>query len=133
MACSQEKLNLIHQFLDGEATEQEVHELNIHLENCSLCREEFEVLKELESSLDQLGLPEVPNNFTEIVMNRLPDKKPSSIVVSVWFRKHPVFVSAACFILLMLGYFFSTDQDHTFQAKILKGNGQLAYSGKHTV
>lgn len=133
MACSNDKdiRDLIHLCIDGEANEQEVHELEAHLASCTSCQNTYESLLRIEQSLNQLELPEAPIHFTDQVMNRLP--KNNKRTWASWLRQHPMVVSTACFIILMLGYVFSIGQDHSFQAKVVKGNGQLAYSGSHTV
>ncbi|WEG12615.1 hypothetical protein PU629_21420 [Pullulanibacillus sp. KACC 23026] len=133
MACSEERLKTIHHIIDGEATEQEIHELKTHILSCASCREVYESLVELDQELNQFALPEVSIHFTDKVMNQLPKPVQRQRSFVNWLKRHPVVVSAACFLLLMLGYVFSLGQDQAFQAKVVKGNGQLAYSGHHTV
>jgi anti-sigma factor RsiW len=132
MACSNERQNLIHQVIDGEASEQDVHELKAHMRTCHLCREMYNELEALEKQLYALPLPEVSVEFTNRVIQQLgttviPFKRTD------WLRRHPALFSAACFLVLMLGFIFSLNNNHSFQAEILKGNGQLTYSGGHTV
>ncbi len=131
MACSQVKHYLIHRVLDEEATEQEFHELEYHVAECLSCKNDYQAFKLIDTTLSQHELPEVSDDFTDRVMARLPKKKEPAFLI--WFRAHPLLVSAACFVILMLGYVFSLGQEHAFHAEIVKGNGTLKYAGSHTV
>jgi anti-sigma factor RsiW len=132
MACSKERQTLIQQVIDGEASEQDVHELKTHMQTCLVCREMYSGLEDLEKQLHVLPLPEVSVDFTNRVIQNL---RTSAVPLkrTDWLRRHPALFSAACFVVLMLGFVFSLNSNHSFQAEVLKGNGQLTYSGGHTV
>ena len=132
MACSKERQNLIHQVIDGEASEQDVHELTTHMNTCLVCRETFRELSALERQLKVLHLPEVSDDFTNRVIQKL-ETSSLSYKRTDWLRRHPALFSAACFLVLMLGFVFSSTSNHSFQASVVKGNGQLTYSGGDTV
>jgi anti-sigma factor RsiW len=132
MACSTERQNLIHQVIDGEASEQDVHELNTHMQTCLVCREKYSELRALDKQLRALSLPDVPPHFTDKVIRSLETPR-SPIRRTDWLRRHPALFSAACFVILMLGFIFSLNSNHAFQAEVISGNGHLTYAGPNTV
>lgn len=132
MACSKERQNLIHQVIDGEASEQDVHELNAHMQTCRVCREKYNELRGLDKQLKALPLPDVPLHFTDRVIQSLETPR-VPIRRTDWLRRHPALFSAACFAILMLGFILSFNSNDNFQAEVVRGNGQLTYAGPNTV
>jgi len=97
--------NEIAAYIDGELSPREELDLEIHLANCPLCKEELNEQKKLLCALDfalenesEIGLPE---NFTKIVVTNAESnvkglRRPQE-------RFKALFVCAALFLLVILG------------------------------
>ncbi|MFC0560797.1 anti-sigma factor family protein [Halalkalibacter alkalisediminis] len=101
MKCKQYYEELIQNVLDGEATEEEKKILDHHIKECEPCRQHLHELKKVIAFVQSSSHIEAPLGFTESVMAKLPERKPVS-KWKQWTRKHPVLVSAAVFLLLMI-------------------------------
>ncbi|GGE55685.1 anti-sigma-W factor RsiW [Pullulanibacillus camelliae] len=131
MACSKEMSELIQRALDQEANEGERHALMEHLDVCSDCCSHYNELKETIDLLTHLDQAPAPDYFTQKVIARLPDQKQDSKVLK-WFKKHPIIIAAACFLIMMVGYIMSLWNDNSFKAEV-HGEGKLVYSDNNTV
>lgn len=101
MKCKQHYEELIQNVLDGEATEEEKKVLDRHLRECNSCKQHLHELKKVIAFVQSSSHIEAPLGFTDLVMAKLPERKPVS-KWKQWTRKHPVLVSAAVFFFLML-------------------------------
>ncbi|WP_100406037.1 anti-sigma factor family protein [Bacillus solitudinis] len=100
MNCEHRYFELIHKYLDGDATETEKLDLEMHVANCSSCDEHLRELKKAIAFVQSSSHIEAPANFTGAVMAKLPKRKSAS-VWKQWTRKHPLAIAAAVFLLLM--------------------------------
>ncbi|NSL53334.1 anti-sigma factor family protein [Calidifontibacillus erzurumensis] len=112
MKCSQSYVELMHKYLDEEIGVEEEKQLKNHLNECSSCLNHFQELEKAIAFVQSTTHIHAPLNFTNSVMNRLPKEK-RLVVYRRFFKKHPVFVAAAVFLLLMTGSIFSTWNSNT--------------------
>ncbi len=70
MECEKYR-DLISLYIDGEINENDEKELLEHLENCPLCRKEFEELKAITDMLGKIEEAELPENFHTEVMTAI--------------------------------------------------------------
>ncbi|ALX49340.1 zf-HC2 domain-containing protein [Lentibacillus amyloliquefaciens] len=112
MSCSQEKIKLMHQYLDGGLEKQEEDKLRAHLEECEACQQHFHELKRTITLVQSAGQYKAPDHFTGEVMKKLPAEK-KRVKYSRWFKAHPIFTSAAIFFIFMFtGILSSWNQDN---------------------
>ncbi|WP_077305783.1 zf-HC2 domain-containing protein [Terribacillus halophilus] len=106
MNC-EESLKLMHQYLDGDASEEEAQLLREHLHECPECQQHYQELKQTESLLSGAAYElSAPAGFTASVMAKLPKEK-KRVGYMRWFRTHPVITAAAVFFLFMFTSVFS--------------------------
>ncbi|WP_338012136.1 anti-sigma-W factor RsiW [Alkalihalophilus marmarensis] len=128
MKCEQSYEQLIHKYLDGEATSTERQTLEKHLNECSHCKMHVRELKKAIAFVQSASHIEAPKDFTANVMANLPQKKTTSKTKSTWKRwmkNHPILVAAAVFILLM-----STSVSTLWQGN---NNDQISFTGSGNV
>ena len=77
MNCEKEIVSLIHKYLDEEITDTERKLLNNHLLNCKSCRAHMNELKKSIAFVQSSSHIEAPVNFTNLVMDKLPQQKSS--------------------------------------------------------
>ncbi|WLR53331.1 anti-sigma factor [Bacillus tianshenii] len=106
MKCPQEVVELMHKYLDEEATVQEESSLREHLHQCDECRLHFHELKKAIAIVQSTTHIEAPSNFTKSVMQNLPKEK-KTVGYRRWFRAHPLVTAAALFAFLMMGSLLS--------------------------
>ncbi|MBM7705002.1 anti-sigma factor family protein [Metabacillus iocasae] len=102
MNCSNEYVNLIHEYLDGDINKENEEKLKAHLSTCVNCQQRLKELKKTIAFVQSTSHIELPLNFTETVMGALPKEK-SSVRMNRWFRGHPFLTAAAVFFILMFG------------------------------
>ena len=132
MACSNPIYSLINKVIDHEATEQEYHEMEEHILVCEDCRERFEQLRETDLMLSNMKKANVPDYFTEKVMQRITRTSKMESRILKWFKKHPLGTAASLFVILMAGYIFSLWEQAPFRAEV-QGSGRVAYEDHDTV
>lgn len=68
--CNQYYKELLNQYIDKEANQEEIQEIILHMENCDECREEYEMMLSLHEEIfvEDVILPE---NFHSELMSRL--------------------------------------------------------------
>ncbi len=120
MKCNKEIVSLMHKYFDEEISELEREKLNIHLNKCQSCKDHMNELKKSIAFVQSSSHIEAPSNFTDLVMSQLPEQK-SSISWKRWMKRHPVFVAASIFIILMATSMFSVWLD---------GGNELSVSGE---
>lgn len=107
MKCPQEVVELMHKYLDEEATVQEEGQLRQHLQECKDCHQHFQELKKTIAMVQSTTHIEVPLGFTSGVMQRLPKEK-RVVGYRRWFKTHPLMTAVALFAFLMVGSLVST-------------------------
>jgi anti-sigma factor RsiW len=153
--CPEEMIDYMHDYLDGDISSENEHELKHHLQQCEECQHHFHELKKAIAFVQSTSHISAPDDFTNKVMDRLPKEK-KKIGVQRWLRHHPLMTAAALFIFFMTGsvfaswndqqdFSFTKDealvvQDHTVvvpEGKVVKGdltvrNGDVRIEGKVT-
>lgn len=111
MDCNHEASKLMHQYLDGDLSNEEEKKLRLHLEECEDCQKHFRELKRTITLLQSTENIEAPANFTTNVMKKLPTEK-KRLKYGRWFKAHPIITAAAIFLVFMMsGIFSSWNQD----------------------
>lgn len=106
MNCSQNYVELMHKYLDEEASFEEEKQLREHLPKCPKCQLHFQELKKAIAFVQSTAHVHAPVDFTKNVMAMLPKEK-QTVTYKRWFTTHPMLVAAAVFVLLMSGSIFS--------------------------
>ncbi|MFB4212932.1 zf-HC2 domain-containing protein [Shouchella sp. JSM 1781072] len=112
---------LIHIYLDGDATHEQKEQLYAHLETCSHCQTHVNELKKSIAFIQSSSHIEAPANFTTGIMANLPKKKKNGPKVKRFLKKHPILVAAAVFVLMMSTAVFSTWNQN--DGIVVSGNG----------
>src|SRR5688572_117352 len=117
MNC-REAIPLIHEYLDGNISEDKLVLLNKHLLHCRRCKHHFQELQQTEAFIGGL-YPDVPSplHLKEKIMNVLPKEKPNKSWF-FWIKRHPK--TAASFVLFVLifgGYMLFWDLEKTLVVK----------------
>ena len=109
--CSQQYVEYMHEYLDGDISREHEHELKQHLQHCAACKQHMHELSDTIAFVKGAAQITAPLHFEQQVMARLPKRK-ASFGVQKWLRRHPVIVAAALFFLFMSASLlggFSTD------------------------
>lgn len=108
--CSDDVVQYMHEYLDGESTPEQERVVEEHLASCDECREIFEELSETIAFLELAEPIEAPAGFAEGVMAKLPQhpRQKKKGGVNRWLRKHPMLSAAALFLILMSAALFSS-------------------------
>ena len=115
--CDQIK-ELMNAYLDGDITESQIKELDLHVQNCEACMIEFEELKYLKHILDEEALMPLPDDFDERLhqrlleaskdLNRKEEHMIKNIVSDkvVWFKRRSRLIGsvAAIFVVGIFAY-----------------------------
>jgi hypothetical protein len=87
MDCEKYK-KLIEKYLDGIISDKELADLKSHLENCSICRKEFEQFQQLQNVIAEgMSTPRTAKEAREVILSRLADEKdksPSTVLFTGW-------------------------------------------------
>lgn len=132
--CKKESAELMHKYLDGDLTKEEETRLRTHLEDCSLCQKHFHELKRTISLIKSVEQPELPADFTNNIMKKLPQERKRMKYIR-WFKMHPVLTAAAIFLIFMVsGVFSAWQQDNKLTVSkqedlIIKGDMVIVPSG----
>lgn len=105
--CKERYIEYMHEYLDGDISREHEQELKKHLQQCAECKEHMHELNDAVSFIKSASHVMAPVGFEASVMNRLPKRK-NTVGIQKWFRRHPGFVAAAVFMLLMGATFFSS-------------------------
>ena len=110
--CAERYVVFMHDYLDGDITHEHELELKKHLQTCEACREHLHELNDTVAFIKSANHISAPPGLEMAVMNSLPKKK-TTASVQKWFRRHPGFVAAAVFVILLgatvLGNFSNDD------------------------
>ncbi|SDC76903.1 anti-sigma factor family protein [Shouchella lonarensis] len=112
---------VIHRYLDGEATKEETAAMYQHMSSCAACEQHLKELKKSIAFIQSSSHIEAPANLTACVMSQLPKQKK----VSRFKRKlqrHPILVAVAVFLLMMSTSVFAS-WDYSGQDIVVSGNG----------
>ncbi|MGE7919570.1 zf-HC2 domain-containing protein [Viridibacillus sp. NPDC093762] len=99
-ACPKHIGEYMHEYLDGDISREHEIELKAHLQSCDNCRQHMQELNSTIAFVKSAAVVSVPLDFKQNVMIRLPKGK-SGVGVQRWLRRHPIFVAAAMFCILM--------------------------------
>lgn len=114
--CPDHIVQYMHEYLDGDINREHEQELKTYLRNCEDCQKHMQELTSAIAFVKSAAVIAAPSNFVEQVMNNLPKRKLSS-GVQRWLRRHPIWVAAAMFCILMSATLFSgykNDQQFSF-------------------
>lgn len=107
MANCEYYLELMSQSLDGELTDQAQQALQEHLDQCADCRFLFQQLCEVQHEFSSWQEQEVPEGFTQVVMDRVRELEQQSKqpkIIPLWKRsRFKALGSIAACALLCLG------------------------------
>lgn len=135
MNCSEQIIELMHDYLDEEIAPENEVILRKHLQDCKECEILFNELKKTEALVQGTSHMKAPPNFTQNVLSRLPKEK-KKVGFQRWLRHHPVLTAASLFIILMMGSLLSTwNQDHEFSVSkqnnlVVKNDTVIVPKGK---
>lgn len=105
MICN-EKIKLMHNYLDGDLTSENETILRNHLEGCKQCQMHFHELSRTITLVQSSVRLKAPTNFTSKVMNNLPEEK-KHIRYKRWFKNHPLLTTAAILFVFFIGSLLS--------------------------
>jgi anti-sigma factor RsiW len=71
MDCSKVK-SLLSEYFDGELKEDLSQKVKAHVEKCSYCRKELESIWKIESLMNKIPEPVLPEDFKDRVLERIP-------------------------------------------------------------
>ncbi|PLT28746.1 anti-sigma factor family protein [Peribacillus deserti] len=103
MACPEEIIDYMHDYLDEEISSEKERLLKEHLASCEDCRN---YLYELKKAVSFVKVPldlKVSSDFTHRVMASLPQEDKKKKRIKGWMMGHPVLSAAALFIVLISG------------------------------
>lgn len=107
MKCSEEIIELMHDYLDEEIDLQNEGILREHLQSCKDCETLFNEYKRTIAVVKGTSTMQAPLDFTANVMARLPKEK-KKVGAQRWLRNHPLIAAASLFLILMMGSVLST-------------------------
>lgn len=114
MSCQEKFVAYMHDYLDGDLSEEHVQELKEHLQTCPECEQHFKELKKTIALVQGTSGMKSPDDFTANVMANLPKQK-KKVKVNRWLKNHPLLSAASLFLILMVGSItFSWDQEEQF-------------------
>lgn len=125
----------MHDYLDEEIEPKHEKELREHLQTCDNCKQHFYELKKSIALVQSLTNIQAPENFTNKILQNLPREK-KKVEIKRWFNRHPIFVAAAVFMILMTASLFSFwNQDDSFSVTkhndiIIENNTAVVPEGK---
>lgn len=96
-------------YLDNELTAGEAREVRAHLEQCALCREELERLRQTKQLLGRLPERSVPDDLWDSLSERLQEAEFSGYRsvrdVLRWVVRRPaVAVAAAALVIILIAF-----------------------------
>ncbi|MBO7611178.1 MAG: zf-HC2 domain-containing protein [Elusimicrobia bacterium] len=112
MNCNKAQ-ELISQYIDNKLSAQSVSELQKHFEECSKCKQDYIMLKNIKAVLSKTPKKELSSDFTASVMNKIKNenvKKDDNVVMfgSFFnsFKKKMVMAAGFLFIVASSTFFF---------------------------
>lgn len=110
MACHDEIILYMHEYLDGGISDEHEQMLKNHLQACPDCQTHFQELKRTCAFIKSTSHIKASPGFTENVMDRLPKQK-GTAPFKRWMRHHPLLSAVALFMILMAGSVFGIWQE----------------------
>ena len=123
MACSNERIQDLHKYMDEEMDLLEQKHFEDHVLSCDKCAEHMKEMRKTVAIVQSASHFQAPEHLTEKVMNELP-KQPAVTKGRVWMQQHPFMITAATFFLVFiisLSSGFSQDNDQI----AVQGEGQF--------
>jgi len=111
--CPQHIVDYMHEYLDGDITREHEQQLKKHLQDCSTCTQHMHELSNTVAFVKSAAHITAPPHFEREVMKRLPKRK-NSVGIQNWFRRHPIIVAAAVFLLFMSASLVGSYQNNEF-------------------
>ncbi|WP_010307817.1 anti-sigma factor family protein [Kurthia senegalensis] len=103
MKCPEHVVEYMHEYLDGDISQEHEVVLKEHLKQCDDCKKHMSELTNVIAFIKSAAVMALPANFAQNVMVRLPHKQKVLRGVQRFLRRHPVLIAAAVFVLLMSG------------------------------
>lgn len=100
---------LISLYIDDELDENEKNGLIEHLENCPLCRKEYEELKAIKEMVGKIGEEELPENFHNELMAKIKPVKEKTKKKKFSTAKYSSLAASICAVLLVGGALVGMD------------------------
>ncbi|MGZ0043141.1 zf-HC2 domain-containing protein [Paenibacillus ottowii] len=141
MDCKQ-AVSFMHDYLDGDLSEQDKHELEQHLLDCPECRMRFKELERTDAMLYGTRYHQVPcvsDELTFRIMNALPPhKRQPAVPMLTWVKRHPAVTAAAFFLIVIcssMASFSSTDHQLVVKGSnldqvVIQGDTVIVPEGK---
>ena len=98
--CPEHIIEYMHDYLDGDISRGHEQELKQHLQTCTECKQLMQELSETIAFVKSASHVTAPPHFEAAVMARLPKPK-NRIGMQKRIRRHPFFIAASVFCLLM--------------------------------
>lgn len=111
--CPQYIVDYMHEYLDGDISREHEQQLKKHLQMCSDCQQHMHQLSDTIAFVKSAAHITAPPHFEDTVMKRLPKEK-NRVGVQKWFRRHPIVVAAAMFLILMSATLLSSYPNDEF-------------------
>ncbi|MFD2869255.1 zf-HC2 domain-containing protein [Kurthia populi] len=130
--CPEHVVEYMHEYLDGDISQQHEKELRTHLKSCDTCKEHMNELTNVVAFIKSAAAISVPAGFTTNVMHRIPMKPRALKGVQRFLRRHPMLVAAAVFLILMSATLFSSF-NNSQQFSVTKAPGLIVEGETVTV
>lgn len=108
--CPDHLVHYMHEYLDGDISQEHELELKAHLSSCMTCQQHMQELSKVAAFVQSASHITAPSGFVEGVTSRLP-KETSRVGMKRWFHSHPMLTAAALFMILMSASLFSNFND----------------------
>lgn len=126
MNCK-ENQELLSAYIDLECTDQENKLVELHLNECSLCREEYDVLKGLIRMTNELEELDVPEGFHSDLMRKIHTMSSNQLSKKTprFSYKYSMAASVFLFVIVfgILGSIISTKLDPTDKSESISDYG----------
>jgi len=119
--CQEKFQQLIHNYLDGDLTQEDEIKLRTHLEDCETCQTHFHELSRTITLIQSTEQLQAPNNLVQDVMEKLPTEK-RYIKYMRSIKRYPVLTAVAIFLLIIGSAIFSL-WDQSSELVISKKDG----------
>src|SRR5690625_2471288 len=104
MTCKN-RVQIMHDYLDGQLSRENERELSAHLETCQNCQKHFHELSRTITLVQSFPKIEAPKDFTTKVMQQLPEER-KHMRYHRWLSKHPYLLAAAVLFMFFIGSLF---------------------------
>jgi hypothetical protein len=129
MKCCQERSAQLMEYSEGSLPAEQEAELEMHLSDCSCCRDELGSLRRLEAQLRAFPLVGEPIGFRSSVMSRITATQAASIPVA-YRRVDPALVAGLGVLLLGIAALLAGAGDASTWEFIFDGGYWLDLTGQ---